>query len=147
MCRWLACAGTPVLLDTVLHEPVHSLIDRSLHSRTGVETTNGDGFGVGWYAPDDGTPAVVRDTGPARSDRHLREIADHVRSPLFFAHLRATTGTLTVAVTHGQQTWAFRHSSQGASRPLYCTREQLRRGGARSGRPAPLRPTTRLVVQ
>src|SRR5688572_16866936 len=93
MCRWLAYTGTPVLLDTVLYKPVHSLIDQSLHSRLGVETTNGDGFGVGWYAPDNGTPAVVRDTGPAWSNRNLREIADHVRSPLFFAHIRASTGT------------------------------------------------------
>ena len=32
------------------------LIDQSLHSRLGAETTNGDGFGVGWYgaAPDAG---------------------------------------------------------------------------------------------
>jgi glutamine amidotransferase len=93
MCRWLAYTGTPVLLDTVLYKPAHSLIDQSLHSRMGVETTNGDGFGIGWYEPDNGTPAVFRDTGPAWSNRNLREIADHVRSPLFFAHIRATTGT------------------------------------------------------
>ena len=29
--------------------PVHSLIDQSLHSRLGAETTDGGGFGVGWY--------------------------------------------------------------------------------------------------
>jgi hypothetical protein len=29
--------------------PVHSLIDQSLHSRLRAETTNGDGFGIGWY--------------------------------------------------------------------------------------------------
>ncbi|MFJ8111527.1 class II glutamine amidotransferase [Streptomyces sp. NPDC096132] len=95
MCRWLAYSGTPVLLDTILYRPEHSLIDQSLHSRMGVETTNGDGFGIGWYAPDmDGdTPAVFRDIGPAWSNRNLREIARHVSSPLFFAHIRATTGT------------------------------------------------------
>ncbi|MEU6539670.1 class II glutamine amidotransferase [Streptomyces sp. NPDC047000] len=93
MCRWLAYTGTPVLLDTILYRPAHSLIDQSLHARMGVETTNGDGFGVGWYTPGLDTPAVVRDTGPAWNNRNLREIADHVRSPLFFAHIRATTGT------------------------------------------------------
>ncbi|MFF0156185.1 class II glutamine amidotransferase [Streptomyces sp. NPDC005263] len=93
MCRWLAYSGTPILLDTILYRPAHSLIDQSLHSRLGVETTNGDGFGVGWYSPDVDSPAVVRDTGPAWSNRNLREIADHVRSPLFFAHIRASTGT------------------------------------------------------
>ncbi|MFJ6718189.1 class II glutamine amidotransferase [Streptomyces sp. NPDC091259] len=93
MCRWLAYSGTPVLLDTVLYKPAHSLIDQSLHSRLGVETTNGDGFGVGWYTGEDATPAVLRDIGPAWNNRTLREIADHVRSPLFFAHIRASTGT------------------------------------------------------
>ncbi|MCX4679502.1 class II glutamine amidotransferase [Streptomyces sp. NBC_01433] len=99
MCRWLAYAGSPVLMDDVLYKPAHSLIDQSLHSKLGVETTNGDGFGVGWYAcasdEGDGEPAVVRETGPAWSDRNLREIARHVRSPLFFAHVRASTGTAT----------------------------------------------------
>jgi predicted glutamine amidotransferase len=95
MCRWLAYSGTPVLLDNILYKPAHSLIDQSLHSRMGVETTNGDGFGIGWYSQESGsdTPAIVRDTGPAWNNRNLREIADHVRSPLFFAHVRASTGT------------------------------------------------------
>ncbi|MFE2327457.1 class II glutamine amidotransferase [Streptomyces sp. NPDC059385] len=94
MCRWLAYSGTPLLLDTILYKPAHSLIDQSLHSKLGVETTNGDGFGVGWYTEEDtGGPAILREIGPAWSNRNLREIADHVRSPLFFAHIRATTGT------------------------------------------------------
>ena len=49
MCRWLAYTGSPVLLTNVLYTPVHSLIDQSLHSKLGAETTNGDGFGIGWY--------------------------------------------------------------------------------------------------
>ncbi|WP_217139839.1 class II glutamine amidotransferase [Streptomyces sp. AC627_RSS907] len=93
MCRWLAYSGTPVLLETILYEPEHSLIDQSLHSRMGVETTNGDGFGVGWFGPEMRTPAIVREIGPAWSNRNLREIAGHVRSPLFFAHIRASTGS------------------------------------------------------
>ena len=54
MCRWLAYSGTPVLLEELLYKPAHSLIDQSLHSRLGAETTNGDGFGVGWYGEGDG---------------------------------------------------------------------------------------------
>src|SRR5256885_16941569 len=49
MCRWLAYSGTPILLEELLYNREHSLIDQSLHSRMGVETTNGDGSGVGWY--------------------------------------------------------------------------------------------------
>ncbi|MEV1069602.1 class II glutamine amidotransferase [Streptomyces sp. NPDC050263] len=112
MCRWLAYSGTPVLLETILYRPAHSLIDQSLHSRMGVETTNGDGFGIGWYAPDadDGSPAVVREIGPAWSNRNLREIAGHVRSPLFFAHIRASTGTAVQQTNshpfrHGRWMW------------------------------------------
>ena len=38
-----------LLMTRVLYTPVHSLIDQSLHARLGAETTNGDGFGLGWY--------------------------------------------------------------------------------------------------
>jgi len=94
MCRWLAYSGTPVLLDELLYRPTHSLIDQSLHSRLGVETTNGDGFGVGWYGVDDPTaPTLFRGVGPAWSDPNLRELAGSVPSPLFLAHIRASTGT------------------------------------------------------
>ena len=99
MCRWLAYYGSPILLEELLYKPEHSLIDQSRHARMGVETLNGDGVGVGWY-PDlstgtDGavTPALFRSTGPAWSDLNLRDLAGHVRSPLFFAHIRASTGT------------------------------------------------------
>jgi glutamine amidotransferase len=110
MCRWLAYSGTPVLLDAILYRPQHSLIDQSLHSRLGVETTNGDGFGVGWYGPHVDSPAIVRDIGPAWSNRNLREIATHVRSSLFFAHIRASTGTAVQQTNchpfrHGRWMW------------------------------------------
>jgi predicted glutamine amidotransferase len=92
MCRWLAYSGTPVLLDELLYRPAHSLIDQSLHSRLGVETTNGDGFGVGWYG-EAAEPAVFKSIEPAWNDRNLRELSGHLRSGLVFAHIRASTGT------------------------------------------------------
>jgi predicted glutamine amidotransferase len=93
MCRWLAYSGSPISLEELLHKPDHSLIDQSLHARLGVETTNGDGFGVGWYGAGIDTPALFRSVEPAWNDRNLREIAGHVESPLFLAHIRASTGT------------------------------------------------------
>ncbi|MET9873033.1 class II glutamine amidotransferase [Actinacidiphila glaucinigra] len=110
MCRWLAYSGTPMLLDNILYKPRHSLIDQSLHSRMGVETTNGDGFGIGWYAADMDTPAIIRDIGPAWNNRNLREISRHVTSPLFFAHVRASTGTAIQQTNchpfrHGRWLW------------------------------------------
>jgi predicted glutamine amidotransferase len=92
MCRWLAYTGTPVLLRELLYEPAHSLIDQSLHSQLGVETTNGDGFGVGWYGEGE-VPAVFKSVEPAWNDRNLNELSGHVRSGLVFAHIRASTGT------------------------------------------------------
>jgi predicted glutamine amidotransferase len=93
MCRWLAYSGSPILLEALLYRPEHSLIDQSRHARLGVETTNGDGFGVGWYAPDVERPAVFRTIEPAWNDRNVREVASHVNSQLFLAHIRASTGT------------------------------------------------------
>ncbi|MEU2384640.1 class II glutamine amidotransferase [Streptomyces sp. NPDC012461] len=121
MCRWLAYSGTPVLLDSILYRPAHSLIDQSLHAKMGVETTNGDGFGVGWYGDGDGTPAVLREIGPAWSNRNLREIARHVRSRLFFAHIRASTGSAVQQTNchpfrHGPWMWMHNGAIEGFDR-------------------------------
>jgi predicted glutamine amidotransferase len=93
MCRWLAYSGSPIVLEELLYKTEHSLIDQSLHARLGVETTNGDGFGVGWYGTNAAAPAVFRSIEPAWNERNLRELAGHVESPLFLAHIRASTGT------------------------------------------------------
>jgi glutamine amidotransferase len=92
MCRWLAYSGTPIRLEELLVKRDRSLIDQSLHSRLGATTTNGDGFGVGWYE-DGEPPRVYRSTHPAWNDRNLRELAAGISSPLFFAHIRASTGS------------------------------------------------------
>jgi predicted glutamine amidotransferase len=94
MCRWLAYSGSPILLEELLYKPKYSLINQSLHSRLGVEPTNGDGFGVGWYGVDGSADAALfRGVGPAWGDPNLHEIAAHISSPLFLAHIRASTGT------------------------------------------------------
>ncbi|MFZ9035089.1 MAG: class II glutamine amidotransferase [Francisellaceae bacterium] len=66
-------------------------------SRLATESTltlNGDGFGIGWYHPTlNKTPGTYKDAQPAWNNENLKSIASHVRSPLFFAHIRATTGT------------------------------------------------------
>jgi glutamine amidotransferase len=91
VCRWLAYSGSPVLLAELLLEPAHSLIDQSLHSRLGATTTNGDGFGIGWYGISD-VPGVFHSVEPAWNDRNLKDLARHLASPLVFAHIRASTG-------------------------------------------------------
>jgi predicted glutamine amidotransferase len=92
MCRWLAYSGAPVLLEDLLYKPQNSLVVQSLHSQLGAETTNGDGFGVGWYGSR-GTPGVFRSTEPAWNDRNLKELAGQFTSGRVIAHIRASTGS------------------------------------------------------
>ena len=112
MCRWMAWSGQPIITEELLFAPPHGLVDQSRHSRLGVETTNGDGFGLGWYGAGDG-PAVYRSVAPAWGDENLRELAAHVESGLFIAHVRATTGTAIQQSNchpfrHGR--WLFVHN-------------------------------------
>jgi predicted glutamine amidotransferase len=92
MCRWMAWLGQPVLIEELLFNTDHGIVDQSLHSRMGAEPTNGDGFGLGWYGTGEG-PAVYRSVGPAWADPNLRELAGHIESPLFISHVRAAIGS------------------------------------------------------
>ncbi|GAA2039583.1 class II glutamine amidotransferase [Terrabacter terrae] len=85
-------SGEPVLAEDLLFKPEHSLIEQSLHSRMGATTTNGDGFGIGWYG-EGPVPAIFKSVEPAWNDRNLREVTTQVRTGLLFAHVRASTGT------------------------------------------------------
>ncbi len=112
MCRWMGWSGQPVVVEELLFNPKHGLVDQSLHSRMGVETTNGDGFGLGWYGQGDG-PGVYHGVAPAWGDANLRELASHIESPLFLAHIRATTGTpvqQTNCHPFRQGQWLFVHN-------------------------------------
>jgi glutamine amidotransferase len=109
VCRWLAYSGSPIRPEELLVKRDRSLIDQSLHARLGATTTNGDGFGIGWY-DDERAPHVYRSTHPAWNDRNLRQLAAGVASPLFFAHIRASTGTAvqetnTHPFRHGRWLW------------------------------------------
>jgi glutamine amidotransferase len=106
VCRWLAYSGSPIRLEALLVRRERSLIDQSLHARQGATTTNGDGFGVGWYG-DDETPRLYRSTHPAWNDRNLLELAAGISSRLFCAHIRASTGT----AIQETNTHPFRHGS------------------------------------
>jgi predicted glutamine amidotransferase len=126
MCRWNAYFGQPIVIDELLFRTEHGLIDQSLHARQGVETTNGDGFGIGWYGAHGVAPARYRSISPAWSDANLRELAAHIESPLFLAHIRATTGTPVQQTNchpfkHGR--WLFVHN--GAIDGFHRIRREL----------------------
>jgi glutamine amidotransferase len=88
----MAWLGQPVLIEELLFETEHGIVDQSLHARMGAEPTNGDGFGLGWYGGGAG-PAVYRSISPAWADSNLRELAAHTESPLFLTHVRAAIGS------------------------------------------------------
>src|SRR3954452_9980387 len=92
MCRWMAWLGQPILIEELLFKTQHGIVDQSLHARMGAEPTNGDGFGLGWYGSGAG-PGLYRSVSPAWSDPNLRELAGHLESPLFLAHVRAAIGS------------------------------------------------------
>lgn len=114
MCRWMADSGAPVLLEELLFKPQHSLIDQSMTSHSPDTPTNGDGFGVGWYDAK-GRAGLFRDIRPAWNDFNLREICAVVESPLFLAHVRATSqATVQETNCHPFRNgrWLFVHNGE-----------------------------------
>ena len=97
MCRFTLYLGPPVRLSTLLIEPSHSLIQQSFHAEERSEPLNGDGFGVGWYAPRvTPVPAVFRSVTPAWNNENLESLAQVVSSPCVLAHVRAATEGMVV---------------------------------------------------
>jgi glutamine amidotransferase len=108
----MAWMGQDVLLEELLFKTQHGIVDQSLHSRLGAETTNGDGFGVGWYGAGKG-PGTYHSVGPAWGDANLRDLAAHIQSPLFFMHVRAAIGSPIQATNchpFRKDSWLFVHN-------------------------------------
>src|SRR3954466_2575852 len=117
MCRSMVYSGDPVLAEELLFRPVHSLIEQSRCCQMGATTTNGDGFGIGWYG-EGAEPAVFKSVDPAWNDQNLREVAGQIRTPLLFAHVRASTGTAVQRSNchpfrHGQWLWMHNGALRG----------------------------------
>ena len=114
MCRWIAYRGDPIFLEDLILKPNNSLIEQSLECLEGKARTNGDGFGIGWYGLKT-EPGVFREVLPAWNDPNLRALAEQINSHLFFAHVRASTGTETARLnchpfSYGR--WLFMHNGQ-----------------------------------
>lgn len=95
MCRHLAYVGRPRSLHSLVIEPQWSLLRQAWeprHQKFGV--VNADGFGVGWYADGDPTPARYRRDTPIWSDSSFAEVARVTTSHAVVAAVRsATDGT------------------------------------------------------
>jgi predicted glutamine amidotransferase len=114
MCRWLAYSGGPIRLKELLLEPKDNLIDQSLSSRSKETPTNGDGFGLGWYGKAE-FPGLFHSIRPAWNDFNLRDLAANIESPLFMAHVRATSlATIQETNCHPfrYKNWLFVHNGQ-----------------------------------
>lgn len=114
MCRWIAYKGQPIYLDALVATPERSLIAQSVCAAEAKVSTNGDGFGVGWYGERE-VPGLYREVRPAWSDENLKSLCSQVRSPLFFAHVRASTGPATARANchpFAVGRWMFMHNGQ-----------------------------------
>lgn len=97
MCRFLAYKGESILLADLLTRPYHSLIKQSFSAKLRSGPLNGDGFGIGWYDFNlDREPGLFTSLTPAWGNLNLERIASKIKSPSFFAHVRAATPGLMV---------------------------------------------------
>lgn len=106
MCRWVAYHGSPLTMDTLITKPTHSLVDQSINARYLALPgdpmaeqfphhdfpTNGDGFGVAWLG-ENGEVGQFREIIPAWDSDNLHNVAAHIRTGAFLAHVRAAAGS------------------------------------------------------
>jgi len=130
MCRLAAYRGPSIALEDVIVRPAHSLLEQSHAAVEAKLRTNGDGFGIAWYGCGRGSiPGQYRDVLPAWSDGNLPSLCRMIESPLFLAHVRASTVGETARANchpfvHGR--WSFMHNGQiphvaTSRRPLEAT--------------------------
>jgi gamma-glutamyl hercynylcysteine S-oxide hydrolase len=115
MCRHLAYLGPPLALREVLTDPAHSLYRQSWSPRRQrYGTVNADGFGAGWYAPDDPVPARYRRSGPVWADPSFADLCRVVRSHAVLAAVRdITEGCVadeSATAPYGAGRWLFSHN-------------------------------------
>ncbi|KAF8168151.1 glutamine amidotransferase [Crassisporium funariophilum] len=136
MCRFVIYKGTsPVQLSHLLTRPCHSIINQAFDSRLRLDRRrpmNGDGFGVGWYDSvyDEelgSQPCIFTSVTPAWNNVNLTRLAEKIKSPLVFGHVRATTaGSLSLdnchPFVHGKL--MFMHNGGIANFPLLKRRLQ-----------------------
>ena len=120
MCRFVGYVGRKILLADLISRPENSLIRQSYKARERSEPLNGDGFGIGWYAPEiTAEPGVFTSITPAWSNRNLLNLAEHIESACFFAHIRAASPGMRVSEAnchpfrHGRFLWMHNGAIEG----------------------------------
>lgn len=115
MCRHLAVLGPPEPLGATVVEPPHALFRQSWAPRRQRHgTVNADGFGVGWYAPEDPVPARYRRAGPIWADPSFADLARVVRTGALLAAVRDATEASAdgeaAAAPYAGGPWLFSHN-------------------------------------
>ncbi|KAF9932809.1 hypothetical protein BGZ65_004330 [Modicella reniformis] len=105
MCRMLLFKGRqPIQLAHLLTKPGHSIINQAFKPNSnwdsrlqpdGRQRVNGDGFGVGWYESEHdqesgAAPCIFTSVTPAWNNMNLIRLAEKIKSPLVFAHVRSS---------------------------------------------------------
>ncbi|MEU9174589.1 ergothioneine biosynthesis protein EgtC [Streptomyces sp. NPDC048420] len=131
MCRHLAYLGPEEPLGQLLVEPPHALYRQSwAPRRQRYGTVNADGFGVGWYAEGDPTPARYRRAGPIWADLSFADLSRVVKSPAILAAVRDATlagaDAEAAAAPYASGPWLFSHNGAvkgwpGSLAPLTAT--------------------------
>ena len=121
----MAYIGGKAKLYDLLFNFKHSIILQSYHCKEGIQATNGDGFGVGWYPEptncgfhdfeeedddnndneddkkeepveeSDELPLLFRSVEPAWNNENLKEVAKGIHSHTVFAHVRAASPSVS----------------------------------------------------
>jgi len=103
MCRLVGYLGQDSLfLEHLISKPNHSL---TVQSYQPLEMTSGllnaDGFGIGWYAPDQ-APFLYKNTFPIWSDINLGHLGRYVQSHCILANVRSATSGQSVDLANCQ---------------------------------------------
>jgi glutamine amidotransferase len=122
MCRHVAYLGPPTALRAVLIDPPHGLYRQAWAPRLMRHgTVNADGFGVGWYADGDPTPARYRRAVPIWADESLPDLARVTRSTAVLAAVRNATEGMAAgeraAAPFASGPWLFSHNGALAGWP------------------------------
>ncbi|MCL2926922.1 MAG: ergothioneine biosynthesis protein EgtC [Trichodesmium sp. St16_bin4-tuft] len=93
MCRLLGYLGEPILLESILTQPKHSLIVQSYQPQEMQESLlNADGFGLGWYDTQKQTsPFTYKNTQPIWNDINLKSLSGYIESGCILGYVRSAT--------------------------------------------------------
>ncbi|MDJ0554140.1 MAG: ergothioneine biosynthesis protein EgtC [Microcoleaceae cyanobacterium MO_207.B10] len=104
MCRLLGYIGPPILLESIISKPEHSLVVQSYKPLEMQEALlNADGFGIGWYHPHQETePFTYKNIQPIWNDLNLNSLNRYVESGTILGYVRSATPGQAVDLSNCQ---------------------------------------------